>query len=182
MTSFFHEEDTKIALVAPDIYCKPFLSQEFCSLLVSLATSNELGWTVNVRDKYYSTVDYMLQIQVPEIFSSIKEELSRVVWPELADEWSLDELEVSQAFIVHYSLNKQLSLKEHTDTSYVSCAIKLNDKYEGAELVFPRQGFTTKDIPIGDIIIWPSKLTHPHYVTQLKSGEKFSLILWTDEK
>ncbi|MFM8867081.1 MAG: 2OG-Fe(II) oxygenase [Ilumatobacteraceae bacterium] len=60
----------------------------------------------------------------------------------------------------------------------MSASVKLNESYEGAELEFPRQGFSNKDLRVGDIVVWPSLVTHPHRSTPLVSGTKYSLTLW----
>ena len=60
--------------------------------------------------------------------------------------------------------------------------MKLNDEYKGAALEFPRQEFSNLDIHVGDLICWPSKITHPHRSTQLEEGEKYSLTIWTKDE
>ena len=61
----------------------------------------------------------------------------------------------------------------------VTGSVKLNDDYEGATLIFPRQDVTNKDIPIGKMIVFPSQVTHGHYVDELQSGTKYSATFWT---
>lgn len=178
----FFEEPGQLVEVAPEIYCCPFLTEDFCELLIALGNSKPDGWTVNTKDRYYSTQDFMLHIQSPELFNPIVEELDRVIWPKIDKVWSINSIEVSQAFIVKYSQDTQTSLDLHTDSSFITGSIKLNRGYSGANVLFPRQKFNTKDIPVGHIMLFPSQLTHPHYVEKLTSGEKFSLIIWTDEK
>ena len=68
----------------------------------------------------------------------------------------------------------------HSDISLVSGSVKLNDEYEGGELYFPRQNFSNKDIPVGKCILFPSQVTHPHTSTELLSGTKWSLTMWTN--
>jgi hypothetical protein len=68
----------------------------------------------------------------------------------------------------------------HHDVAQVSASIKLNDTYEGAVLEFPRQQFTNADTSVGDLIAWPSMVTHPHASTQLTSGVKYSLTIWCE--
>ena len=71
------------------------------------------------------------------------------------------------------------SLKLHTDASLVTGSVKLNDDYEGGILEFPRQGITNKDIPIGKCILFTGQVTHPHTSTELLSGVKYSLTIWS---
>jgi predicted 2-oxoglutarate/Fe(II)-dependent dioxygenase YbiX len=78
-----------------------------------------------------------------------------------------------------YSEDTQKTLGLHTDASLVTGSVKLNDDYEGATLIFPRQGVTNRDIPIGKMLLFPGQVTHGHYVDQLVSGTKFSATFWT---
>ena len=82
-------------------------------------------------------------------------------------------------FVMRYAMNTQRKLNLHTDASLVTGSVKLNDNYEGAELVFPRQGISNKDIPIGKCILFPGTVTHGHECTELKSGVKYSLTMWS---
>ena len=66
----------------------------------------------------------------------------------------------------------------HHDIAQVSGSIKLNAGYDGAELVFPRQGFDNSAVAIGELLAWPSLVTHPHETTQLTCGVKYALTVW----
>jgi hypothetical protein len=83
------------------------------------------------------------------------------------------------AFTMRYSMDTQKDLGWHTDASLVTGSVKLNDNYEGATLIFPRQEFTNIDVPVGHCILFPSDVTHGHYVDELQSGTKYSLTMWT---
>lgn len=84
-----------------------------------------------------------------------------------------------KAFTMKYSEGTQTNLGLHNDSSLVTGSVKLNDDYEGATLVFPRQNITNKDIPVGKMILFPGQLTHGHYVEDLQSGVKYSATFWT---
>lgn len=84
-----------------------------------------------------------------------------------------------KAFTMKYSTDTQRTLGLHTDAALVTGSMKLNDDYEGATLIFPRQGITNEDIPIGKLILFPGPLTHGHYVNELRSGTKYSFTTWT---
>ena len=78
-----------------------------------------------------------------------------------------------------YSEDTQKTLGLHTDASLVTGSVKLNNDYEGATLIFPRQGVTNKDIPVGKMILFPGQVTHGHHVDQLISGTKYSATFWS---
>ena len=74
-------------------------------------------------------------------------------------------------FLLHY--NPQVMNKgkrdTHWDFSGLSMVGCLTDKYEGGELVFPRQNVSYR-LEKGDIIVFPGGLTHPHYVEPVTKG------------
>jgi hypothetical protein len=84
-----------------------------------------------------------------------------------------------KAFLMKYSEDTQKTLGLHGDASLVTGSVKLNDDYEGATLIFPRQKVTNKDIPVGKMILFPSQVTHGHFVDELKSGTKYSATFWS---
>ena len=69
-------------------------------------------------------------------------------------------------------------LRMHHDVAQVSASIKLNDDYEGGELHFPRQGVTNRTLGIGEVVSWPSLVTHPHETLPLRTGTKYALTIW----
>ena len=60
--------------------------------------------------------------------------------------------------------------------------MKLNNDFEGAFLNFPRQNITNLDHDIGSMVLWPASVSHPHECTELKSGTKYSLTLWSSRE
>jgi predicted 2-oxoglutarate/Fe(II)-dependent dioxygenase YbiX len=76
-------------------------------------------------------------------------------------------------------MDTQKTLGLHNDASMITGSVKLNDDYDGATLVFPRQGITNNDIPIGKMIVFPGQVTHGHFVDELKVGTKYSATFWS---
>ena len=85
----------------------------------------------------------------------------------------------SDMFLIRYSPERQTYIRLHNDRSLLSISVKLIEAREGGVLTFPRQGFNDRDIPVGDAILWPSQVTHPHTVTPVKKGKRVSLVVWT---
>ena len=101
----------------------------------------------------------------------------------MSEIWTLDDTaEAEDIFVVKYSKDTQTELKTHVDDSYVSGSIKLNNNYEGGILTFPRQRVTNQAAEVGDLLVWPSQITHPHNSTLLEEGEKYSITIWTASK
>ena len=114
------------------------------------------------------------------------------LWEEMAEHWQdilnpiierfwhpMEMYGMRDAFVMRYAMNTQTSLALHNDASLVTGSVKLNDNYEGADLEFPRQKFSNKDIPVGKCILFPGQVSHGHTCTELKSGVKYSLTMWS---
>lgn len=168
--------------VATDIICTPFLTKEFTDTIVNILENNTV-WTRNTGDKNYSTQDFFFSKteEYKDIHFLIEDAIQERIVPILYEIWSFDELNITQLFAVKYSLTTQKSLAIHNDDSFITMSIKLNNDYDGGVLEFPRQSFTNKEVSPGDLLIWPSRLTHPHRSTELTSGEKYSITIWTEE-
>jgi len=57
----------------------------------------------------------------------------------------------------------------HWDFSGITFVGCLSEDYEGGLLCFPRHNITYR-LNLGDIIIFPGGITHPHYVTGVTKG------------
>ena len=84
---------------------------------------------------------------------------------------------ITSPYIVRHKYGQ--STKLHHDISKVTLSVKLNNDYTGGEIVFPRQNFSNKDIPVGYAAFWPGDVTHPHRVTPVESGTKFTVVGFT---
>lgn len=164
--------------VGPDILHTKFMTPAFVEYILLLCT--ELNtWAPNKRDIKYATQDIHFSRELPALQEIIEDQLNKVVWPKVAEWWSIPSFEVSDLFAIRYTLDTQTCLKLHHDDSFITGSVKLNNDYKGAELVFPKKNFSNKNIEVGDLIIWPSNITHLHCSTELLEGEKYSLTIWT---
>jgi hypothetical protein len=101
------------------------------------------------------------------------------IWPRLRQAWPyIDYYGLRDAFVIKYALGQQESLRIHHDVAQVSASVKLNDGYEGGVLEFPRQGYDNGALQVGDLLAWPSLVTHPHQTSQLRAGVKYALTVW----
>jgi predicted 2-oxoglutarate/Fe(II)-dependent dioxygenase YbiX len=85
---------------------------------------------------------------------------------------------IQDVFVIKYEVGQQQELRMHHDVAQVSASVKLNDEYQGAELQFPRQNFSNREMKIGEMVAWPSLVTHPHSSTPITSGVKYSATVW----
>ena len=88
---------------------------------------------------------------------------------------------VKDAFLIRYSAEGQASIRLHEDRSYFSCSVRLRTACAGGELYFPRQNFNDALVPSGWLLLWPSRITHPHQVLPVSKGRRVSLVVWTKE-
>jgi len=172
-------QHTPMKRVAEDILHAPFLSKDFCQTLFDFAKSFE-GWESNRQDTHYSTHDCHLKKHAPVFYDIISDALEEVIFPKAASWWEINAFEVSDMFIVKYSEETQKSLAYHHDESYISASIKINDDYKGGVLNFPHKKYDNSNLSVGDIILWPSQITHLHGSSKVE-GEKYSLTIWTQQ-
>lgn len=179
----YHEElsappivDMSYKEVAQDILVTPLLTPEECKHVIEL--SNFYGeWSSLEGDKFPAQ-----EIRVKELglWKDIQSLWRERLGPICEDFWKpVEYMGLRDAFTMRYSGDTQTSLGLHTDASLITGSVKLNDDYEGATLIFPRQEFTNLDVPVGSCILFPAQVTHGHYVDELKSGVKYSLTMWT---
>ena len=162
--------------VAPEILVTDFMSEDQCKSYIE--ASESLGkWGELDGDKFPAQ-----EIRLKEIG----------LWDEISEQWA-DKLSkicekhwhpeaylgLRDAFTMRYSMDTQTELGLHTDASLFTGSVKLNNDYAGAELVFPRQNFSNKDVKVGQCILFPSMVTHGHKVLPLRGGKKYSLTMWT---
>lgn len=177
MNDFFEEINLKE--VATDIYCTPFLSKEAVQVLYNTCINFD-SWKSYTNE--YATQDLIFReyyfayyAVISSAFIQLRSNLEKLGW-------HLGEYYTSEIFAVKYTLDTQKSLKLHVDDSYITGSIKLNSNYFGGVLTFPRQKFSNMNVPVGNLLIWPSQITHPHFSSKLESGEKYSITIWSDSK
>ena len=159
-----------------DMYQVDFLSRDFCEKIIKIADEHG-GWEPLPEDLFPAQEIRLSELGLLEEF---REHWETHVVPVYEDIWKpMRHYGIRDAFVMKYSVDTQKELKLHTDASLVTGSIKLNDDYEGAELVFPRQGVSNLDTPVGACILFPAMVTHGHECLELTKGTKYSLTIWT---
>lgn len=162
--------------VAPEILVTPFLTESQCDYLIN-KSEQVGGWGELEGDKFPAQEIRLKRLGLWDEYENLwKEKLGKIAM----EHWKpYQHIGLRDAFTMRYSMATQKDLGWHTDASLVTGSVKLNDNYEGATLIFPRQEFTNIDVPVGHCILFPSDVTHGHYVDELQSGTKYSLTMWT---
>ena len=164
--------------VAPYIFKFKFLTPAFCDYILRVC-KNKNTWAPASNDPIYFTQDINFEHEFPTLFKTISNALVGRIYPILEPVMDTDIDPPYTIFAIKYCMEGQTHLPIHRDESYVSGSIKLNDNYEGGELTFPEQGYGNKDLEVGDLLMWPGSITHPHGSDHLLSGEKYSVTIWT---
>ena len=153
-----------------------FLTPSQCEEWIRIGNENA-GWEPHSADKFPSHDIHLKELglwdEVEAWWGRVASKVFETYWRPTLN------YHLRKAFLMKYSEDTQKTLGLHTDASLVTGSVKLNNDYEGATLIFPRQGVTNKDIPIGKMILFPGQVTHGHHVDQLISGTKYSATFWS---
>jgi hypothetical protein len=172
-----HNDDGELRIVGPEMVVVPFWTPEFCALIIRAAEA--VGAFEPSPDDPVPGHEISLAAISPGLFSAVEADLGERIWPQLQQQWPLiDYYGVRDVFVIKYHLDGQTELRLHHDVAQVSASVRLNTDYEGAELEFPRQGLDNSAMAIGDLLAWPSMVTHAHRSAPLTSGVKYSLTIW----
>lgn len=160
-----------------EVYTVPFWTPRFCDTVIRAAEA--VGAFELQPDDPVPGHEVSLAVISPRLFEQVEIDLGRRIWPQLQEVWPfIDYHGVRDVFVIKYELGQQEHLRMHHDVAQVSASVKLNEGYEGAVLDFPRQGVDNGGVPVGELVVWPSLVTHPHQATQLLSGVKYGLTVW----
>ena len=174
--TIFIPKHGKVDLLERDMIIADFMTQSQCEDLIAMADKHG-GWEPHPDDKFPAQ-----EIRLKELglWEECEKQWEKYLYPIIEQYWSpMQMYGLREAFIMRYALDTQVSLANHCDASMVTGSVKLNDDYEGADLVFHRQNVSNKDVPVGRVILFPGQVTHGHECMELKSGVKYSLTMWT---
>ena len=171
------DERTGLRQMGPEVYVVPFWTPQYCAAIVRAAEA--LGAFEPQPDDPVPGHEVSLALISPRLFEAVEIDLGVRIWPQLQTEWPyIDYHGLRDVFVIKYELGVQEHLRMHHDIAQVSGSVKLNEGYEGAVLDFPRQGVTNQSTAVGELVVWPSLVTHPHQATSLRSGVKYALTIW----
>ena len=174
--------DGILKAVGPEILLMKFMTKEMCADMIRLseyAAKNGNAFKPLPGDAYPGQ-EIRIRDLDRNLYYAIEDNLEKYVYPALQKYYKpIHMYGIRDLFIIRYNKKTQKSLDLHNDISLISGSVKLNDNYTGAELHFPRQQFYNKDIEVGDLLLWPSQVTHPHESLPIYEGTKYSIVLWT---
>lgn len=162
--------------LSEDMLLIDFMTKDMCDDMIEISEQHGI-WKSMYNDDYPGQE---LRLRHIGLLDALEQHWMTNVKPIIESYWKpTREYGIRDAFIIKYSPETQRSLDLHNDVSQVTGSVKLNDQYSGAELVFPRQKITNKDIPVGKCILFPGQLTHAHECVPIISGTKYSLTIWS---
>jgi hypothetical protein len=165
--------------IGDELVVMPFWTPAFCAAVVRAAEA--VGAFEPHPDDPVPGHEVSLAVISPRLFEAVEHDIGVRVWPLLRTVWPyIDYHGLRDAFVIRYALGEQEHLRIHHDVAQVSASVKLNDGYEGGELDFPRQGVTNDAVAVGELLAWPSLVTHPHRTNQLRAGVKYALTVWCE--
>lgn len=165
--------------VGDELYTTPFWTPEMCASVIRAAEA--VGAFEQQPDDPVPGHEVSLAVISPRLFEAVQDDIGLRIWPRLRSVWPcVDYHGLRDVFVIRYALGQQESLRIHHDVAELSGSVKLNDGYDGGELEFPRQGFTNRELGIGEMLVWPSLVTHPHQTNQLRNGVKYALTVWCE--
>ncbi len=171
------QHDTPLRRIGDEIFVVPFWTPSFCAAIVRAAEA--VGAFEPQPDDPVPGHEVSLAVISPRLYQAVEADLGERLWPVLRQEWPyIDFYGLRDAFVIKYEPGGQESLRIHHDVAQVSGSIKLNDGYRGGELSFPRQGITNESLAVGEVMAWPSLVTHPHETLPIRSGTKYALTIW----
>jgi hypothetical protein len=160
-----------------EVYAVPFWTPMFCNTVIRAAEA--VGAFEPHDDDPVPGHEVSLAVISPRLFEQVEVDLGMRIWPQLQSVWPYIEYHgLRDVFVIRFAMGQQEHLRMHHDVAQVSASVKLNDGYDGAVLDFPRQGVTNESLGVGELIVWPSLVTHPHQATPLQRGVKYGLTVW----
>ena len=166
----------QIEYLTKDMLVCNFMTQEQCERLIEIADKHG-GWGSLSYDKFPAQEIRMKELG---LWEELEKHWADHIVPLVENYWKpLLMYGLRDGFVMRYAMDTQVKLALHHDASLVTGSVKLNDDYKGAELIYPRQGITNADIPVGKCILFPSAVTHGHECLPLQEGVKYSLTIWS---
>ena len=167
--------------VAPDILLIPFWRVEFCRELIDAAESvgDFQPYAPDVRNNAAPGQELRIDRISPLFAERFEAHFQRRVIPIVKTHWwPLNTGKTRMPFVLRYSADTQAALDPHHDAALLSFAMPLNAGYQGGVLTFPRQHWDSREVEVGTLIAFPSRVSHVHWVTPVSAGRRYAMTIW----
>lgn len=175
----FHRSVGECTELKDNIFkCKTF-SEEYCRDIVDTCEQLSDEFTISCPGKPY-TVDHLRLEYFGTLFCrQFATVLNDYIINSITSFYKIPQrpaFSLLDPYIARYSKDTIVDIKEHCDLSTFSIITKLNDDYDGGELIFPKLDYMCYNIEVGDSIIFPGSYLYPHMTKPVTSGKKYSLV------
>lgn len=165
--------------VATDIWTAPVFTRTMCDDIVAACEKHADLFMAQPGDTL-PAAELIIDEHDPVLRYFVKNYFEKTVWRELYGVYGAYGKELSQWINrVTASADPASLFPWHHDQSMFTANIKLNDNYDGGLVEFNRQNYNNFEIPVGNAMIWPSQVTHPHRVTAVTQGTRYSYVMFT---
>ena len=167
--------------VAPDILLIPFWRVEFCRELIDAAESvgGFQPYALDVRNNAAPGQELRIDRISARLAERFEAHFQRRVIPIVKTHWwPLNTGKTRMPFVLRYSADTQAALDPHHDAALLSFAMPLNAGYRGGVLTFPRQHWDSREVEVGTLIAFPSRVSHVHWVTPVSAGRRYAMTIW----
>ncbi len=161
----------------------PLFSEDYCQYLIQKAASIPEWEPVIDEWETKTTHDLGKEIGLSRIIrlEQLIPAFTRHLLPAIRASFRVEVTNMEEPFIIRYALDGAKRMDRHQDAhGLVSGVVPLNDGFEGCRLRFPDLDFDAGVVPVGHVILFPK--TFVHEVTELISGERYSLAMWMNGK
>ncbi|MDA8015325.1 MAG: 2OG-Fe(II) oxygenase [Gammaproteobacteria bacterium] len=167
--------------VAADILVIPFWNTDFCADIIRAAelVDEFKPYGPDVKNNAAPGQEVRINRISPKFAENFEADFQARIAPVVrAHWWPLKLGKTRMPFVLRYSPDTQAALDPHHDAAMLSFAVPLNTGFDGGVLTFPRQHWDSRDVAPGDIIAFPSRVTHVHWVTPVTGGRRYALTCW----
>lgn len=167
--------------VANDILVLPFWTEEFCREVIAAAEVMDEFRPLqsDVQNNAAPGQELRFNRISPRFAENFQAHFKRRVEPIVRQHWWPLQLGANRMpFVLKYAPDAQPSLDPHHDAAMISMTIVMNDGYDGGLLTSPRQHWDSRNIRPGTMIVFPSRVTHVHWVLPVTAGTRYSVAAW----
>lgn len=174
-----------------EVYSFPFLTEEFCKMLIEESEHHNCYLSVsdgpNGPDEYPTTDvrlatfpgESIAEKPVNDLYIDL---LREFIYPIIEHVWKYKVKTWQWPFLARYKSHEQPFLDFHHDNCTCALVVALNQEgvdYEGGGTFFERQRWTDTK-PTGYATLHPSRLTHRHGAKRVTKGTRYVLNTFID--
>jgi hypothetical protein len=171
------DPDDTVWMPADDILVVPFWTPPFCATIVRAA--EVAGVWSSLDDQASPRSEVPLSELSPRLISLTEQDLRTRIWPIVASQWpQAASADLYDAVIVRQEAGDALAPLDQRDEGEVGMALRLNDGYSGEGVLFPRQGWSNREAPLGSLSMWPAGMRHAYRLESVTRGVQYLLNLY----